>query len=202
MTNRIEELDLSFHPLTQKLWRDFELLFGDNGACGGCWCMHWKLRGKAFSQNKGDGNRQIMKSVVDAKKNPGLLAYSEGYPIGWIAIEPRKEYPRLAHSKILKPIDDKEVWSITCFFVEKKHRNKGISVELIKAAVEHAKNNGAKIVEGYPIDSKTKQAPPFMFTGSAKAFSDAGFKEVARNSPTRPIFRFHIPSPILVEGQG
>ena len=200
MTNRIEELDLSFHPLTQKLWRDFELLFGDNGACGGCWCMHWKLRGKAYEENKGDANRQMMKSIVDAKKNPGLIAYSEGYPIGWIAIEPRKEYLKLAHSKILKPVDDKEVWSITCFFVEKKHRHKGISIELIKAAVEHAKNNGAKIVEGYPVDSKTKQAPPFMFTGSAKAFKDAGFKEVARNSPTRPIFRYKIPSPNLGEG--
>jgi GNAT superfamily N-acetyltransferase len=131
-----------------------------------------------------------------------LLAYSEGYPIGWIAIEPRKEYPKLAHSKILKSIDEQEVWSITCFFIEKKHRRKGISVELIKAAVEHAKKNGAKIVEGYPMETKANQAPPFMFTGSASSFKDAGFQEVARNSPTRPIFRFKIPSPILGEGQG
>ncbi len=138
-SNLIEELDLSFHPLTQKLWRDFELLFGDNGACCGCWCMNWKLRGKTFSENKGDSNRQQQKSIVDSKKIPGLIAYSEGYPIGWIAIEPRSEYPKLATSKILKPIDDEEVWSITCLFIEKKHRHKGITVELIKAAVQHAK---------------------------------------------------------------
>lgn len=192
MTNRTDELDLSFHPLTQKLWRDFELLFGNNGAHGGCWCMYWKLRGNAYDENKGDANRQMMKSIVDAKKTPGLLAYSEGYPIGWIAIEPRKEYLKLAHSKILKPIDDKDVWSITCLFIEKKHRRKGISVELIKAAVEHAKRNGAHLVEGYPIDVKTQQAPPSMFTGSASAFIQAGFKEIARHSPTRPIFRFNI----------
>ncbi len=192
MTNRTDELDLSFHPLTQKLWRDFELLFGNNGAHGGCWCMYWKLRGNAYDENKGDANRQMMKSIVDAKKTPGLLAYSEGYPIGWIAIEPRQKYSKLAHSKILKPIDDKDVWSITCLFIEKKHRRKGISVELIKAAVEHAKRNGAHLVEGYPIDVKTNQAPPSMFTGSASAFIQAGFKEVARPSPTRPIFRFNI----------
>lgn len=191
-SNLIEELDLSFHPLTQKLWRDFELLFGDNGACGGCWCMHWKLRGKAYSENKGDGNRQQQKSIVDAKKIPGLIAYSEGYPIGWVAVEPRSEYPKLATSKILKPIDEQEVWSITCLFIEKKHRHKGIATELINAAVEHAKKYGAKIIEGYPVEAKTKQAPPFMFTGSASSFKDAGFKEVARNSPTRPIFRFNI----------
>jgi GNAT superfamily N-acetyltransferase len=199
-SNLIEELDLSFHPLTQKLWRDFELLFGDQGACAGCWCMYWKLHGKAYDENKGDGNRQQQKSIIDAKKIPGLLAYSEGYPVGWIAIEPRSEYPKLATSKILKPIDDQEVWSITCFFIEKKHRRKGITVELIKAAVQHAKKNGAKIVERYPIETKTKQAPPFMFTGAAQAFANAGFKEVTRNAPTRPIFRFTIPFPTLGEG--
>mgnify|MGYP003483711544 CR=1 FL=1 len=188
----IEELDLSFHPLTQKLWRDFELLLGRNGACGGCWCMHWKLRGKNFDENRGDAARQMQKSVVDAKIVPGLLAYSEGYPVGWVAIEPRSHYPKLAHSRILKPIDDQEVWSVTCFFVEKKHRHKGIAVELLKAAVAHAKKNGAKIIEGYPVDTKKEEPAPFAFTGTAAVFQHTGFAEVARNSPTRPMFRFII----------
>jgi GNAT superfamily N-acetyltransferase len=191
-TNLIEELDLSFHPLTQKLWRDFELLFGAHGACGGCWCMYWKLRGKDYSENTGDSARQMQKAVVDAKIIPGLLAYSEGYPVGWIAVEPRSQYPKLAHSRTLKPVDDQEVWSITCFFVEKKHRRKGITVELLKAGVAHAKKYGAKIVEGYPIDVKKNEAPPFIFTGVASAFKQAGFKEVARHAPTRPIFRITV----------
>ncbi|MDP1779856.1 MAG: GNAT family N-acetyltransferase, partial [Anaerolineales bacterium] len=67
----MESLDLSFHPLTRKLWRDFELLFGNNGACGGCWCMYWKLRGKEFSENTGDNARQMQKSIVDSKIVPG-----------------------------------------------------------------------------------------------------------------------------------
>ena len=188
----IEELDLSFHPLTQKLWHDFEMLFGAHGACGGCWCMYWKLRGKAFSENTGDAARQMQKSIVDAKTVPGLLAYSEGYPIGWVAVEPRKAYPKLAHSRILKPIDDEEVWSITCFFVEKNHRRKGVTVELLKAAIEHVKKHGGKIVEGYPVDAKTDQPAPFIYTGTASAFIQAGFQEVARNSSTRPIFRYVI----------
>ncbi|MCQ3939038.1 MAG: GNAT family N-acetyltransferase [Chloroflexi bacterium] len=185
-------LDLSFHPLTQKLWRDFEMLFGENGACGGCWCMYWKLRGKAFDENKGEGNRQMQKSIVDAKIIPGLLAYSEGYPVGWVAVEPRSQYPKLAHSRVLKPIDDREVWSITCLFVEKKHRRKGVAVELIKAAVEHARNHGAQIVEGYPVDAKKNSPPPFVFTGTASAFKQAGFKEAARPSPSRLIFRYAV----------
>jgi GNAT superfamily N-acetyltransferase len=183
-------LDLTFHPLTQKLWRDFELLFGENGACGGCWCMHWKLRGKAYSENKGGNNRQMQKSIVDAKIVPGLLAYAEGYPVGWVAVEPRSQYPKLAHSRILKPIDDQEVWSITCLFVAKNQRHKGIAIELIRAAVEHARRNGARIVEGYPIETKAEAPSIFIFTGTSSAFQQAGFTEVARPAPTRPIYRF------------
>ena len=187
-----QDLDLSFHPLTQKLWRDFEMLFGENGACGGCWCMNWKLRGKAYDENKGEGNRQLQKSIVDSKIVPGLLAYSEGYPIGWVAIEPRSQYPKLAHSRVLAPIDNKEVWSLTCLFVEKKHRRKGMAVALIQAAAEYAASRGARIVEGYPIDSQGEASPVFIFTGTASAFKQAGFKEVSRAAPTRPIFRLTI----------
>ena len=190
--NLIEELDLSFHPLTQKLWRDFEMLFGAHGACGGCWCMYWKLRGREFSDNTGDTARQMQKSIVDAKTVPGLLAYSEGYPIGWIAVEPRKAYPKLAHSRILKPVDDADVWSVTCFFVGKKHRRKGVTVELLKAAIRHVKKHGGKIVEGYPTDAGKDQPAPFIYTGTASAFKQAGFYEAARNSPARPIFRYVI----------
>jgi GNAT superfamily N-acetyltransferase len=154
--------------------------------------MNWKLRGKAYSENKGESNRQIQKSIVDAKIVPGLLAYSDGYPIGWVAIEPRSQYPKLAHSRVLKPIDDQEVWSVTCLFVEKKHRRKGVAVALLQAAVEHARSHGAKIVEGYPIETKEEAPPVFIFTGTSSAFKQAGFDEVARPSPTRQIFRFNI----------
>jgi GNAT superfamily N-acetyltransferase len=187
-----ESLDLTFHPLTQKLWRDFEILFGPNGACGGCWCMYWKLRGKAFSENTGSGTRQMHKSIVDAKVITGLLAYADGYPVGWVAVEPRSAYPKLAHSHVLTPVDDKPVWSVTCFFVVKDYRRKGVTVELLKAAVEYARQSGGKIVEGYPIDAPKDMPAPFVYTGTASAFQHAGFKEVARNSPTRPIFRYFI----------
>jgi len=190
--NLIEELDLSFHPLTRKMWRDFEELFGARGACGGCWCMHWKLRGKEFDQAKGDVARQMHKSIIDSKTVTGLLAYSDGYPVGWIAVEPRGVYARLTHSQILKPVDDQEVWSIPCFFVEKKHRRKGISVELIKAALDYVKSQGGRIVEAYPVETQKNEADVFVFTGTASAFYKAGFTEVARRSPTRPMMRYEI----------
>jgi GNAT superfamily N-acetyltransferase len=194
--NLSEDLGLSFHPLTRKLWRDFELLFGENGACDGCWCMYWKLRGKEFSQNKGDNARQMQKNIVDSKIVPGLLAYSAGYPVGWIAVEPRSAYPKLAHSRTLKPVDKQSVWSITCFFVEKKHRRLGITVGLLKAAVDYVQSQGGAIVEGYPVDAPKNYPDLFVYTGTASAFQQAGFQEVARRSPTRPIFRYFIsPTP-------
>ncbi|MCK6540381.1 MAG: GNAT family N-acetyltransferase, partial [Anaerolineales bacterium] len=94
--------------------------------------------------------------------------------------------------RVLKPVDDQEVWSVTCFYVARKHRRKGITVELLKAAVKHVKSQGGRIVEGYPVETENDMPAPFVYTGTASAFKKAGFEEVARNSPTRPIFRYVI----------
>lgn len=184
--------ELSFQPIRRNLWTDLEELFGLNGACGGCWCMFWKLRGKAYDESRGSATRQMHKSLVDAGAVTGLLAYLDGEVVGWVAVEPRGAYEKLAHSRALKPVDDEPVWSVTCFFVAKQYRRKGITVGLLKAAVEHVRSQGGKIVEGYPVDVKDEAAAPFIFTGTASAFQKAGFKEAARNTPTRPIFRFVI----------
>ena len=184
--------ELSFKPLKRNLWTDFEELFGPNGACAGCWCMFWKLRGKAYEEARGYETRQIHKSIVDSGIVTGLLAYLHGEVVGWIAVEPRESYPRLAHSRNLKPVDDQPVWSITCFFIAKGARRQGITVELLKAAVEHVQKQGGRIVEGYPVDVQENVPAPSIYTGTVSAFQQAGFKEVARHAPTRPIFRFFI----------
>jgi GNAT superfamily N-acetyltransferase len=89
-------------------------------------------------------------------------------------------------------VDEQPVWSVTCFFVAKKFRRQGITVELLKASVEHVRRQGGKIVEGYPVDAQKNMPAPFIYTGTASAFQQAGFREVARHTPTRPIFRFII----------
>jgi GNAT superfamily N-acetyltransferase len=185
-------ISISIKPIQRNLWTDLEELFGLNGACGGCWCMNWKLRGKAYEEAKGYTARQMHKSIVDSGMITGLLAYANGEVVGWVAVEPRSEYEKLAHSRILKPVDEQPVWSVTCFYVAMAYRRKGVTVKLLKAAVEYVKRQGGKIVEGYPVETVKKMPAPFIFTGTASAFQKAGFKEVARNSPTRPIFRFDI----------
>jgi GNAT superfamily N-acetyltransferase len=184
--------ELSFKPLKRNLWTDFEELFGPNGACAGCWCMFWKLRGKAYEEARGYETRQMHKSIVDSGVVTGLLAYLHGEVVGWIAIEPRGAYPKLAHARALQPVDDQPVWSVTCFFVSKNSRRQGIAIELLKAAVDYVRQQGGRIVEGYPVDAQKDMPAPFIYTGTASAFEQAGFQEVARRSATRPIFRFVI----------
>jgi GNAT superfamily N-acetyltransferase len=184
---------LSFHPLTPDRWRDLETLFGERGACGGCWCMWPRLKRSPYEQQKGQGNKKAFKKIVASGEIPGILAYAGGQPVGWCALAPRETYLVLENSRILQRVDDQPVWSVTCFFVAKPFRRQGMTVALLRAAVEHAKKRGARIVEGYPVEPKKgKTADAFAWTGLASAFRQAGFVEVLRRSETRPIMRKEI----------
>jgi GNAT superfamily N-acetyltransferase len=182
----------TFKPLTPARWTDFESLFGSNGACGGCWCMTWRVSNKEFQQKKGAGNKRSIKRLVESGPPPGILAYAGREPVGWISIAPREQFIRLQGSRVLAPIDDQPVWSVTCFFVRKDFRRQGLTIQLLKAAADFAKKKGAKLVEGYPYDLQKNMPPPFVWTGLAASYEKAGFNEVARRSPTRPIMRFSL----------
>ena len=182
-----------FYPLRKNNWKDFEILFGERGACGGCWCMSWLLPKKEFDANKGAGNKRKMKKLVDGNFEPGILAYFNNEPVGWCAIAPRENYIRLENSRVLKRIDEEVVWSIPCFFIKKEFRRKGLSSEILKAATEFCKSKGVKIVEGYPAEPYSNNIPAaFAWTGFPSSFRKAGFKEVVRRSKSRPIMRYYI----------
>lgn len=181
---------LSFAPLTIDRWGDFEELFGPRGACGGCWCMHWRLTRSEYERDKGENNRRAMKKLVESGEVPGIIAYEGGEPVAWCSVAPRESFTRLGRSRILKPVDDKPVWSIVCFFIAKRARKSGISLAILNEAVRYAGGRGAGIVEGYPVEPKKGMtADVFAYTGLASVFRRAGFEEVARRSETRPIMR-------------
>jgi GNAT superfamily N-acetyltransferase len=183
---------MEFHPLTPDRWVDFQELFGKRGACGGCWCMFWRLPHAEYQRGTGEGHRRAMRSLVK-KEVPGILAYDGGEPVGWCALGPRDHYLRLERSRILKPIDDEPVWSVVCFFVRRGFRRRGVTVKLLRAAIDHAKRAGAKILEGYPVEPKTdRAADTFLYTGIASGYRKAGFVECLRRSDTRPIMRYYI----------
>ncbi len=180
----------TFSPLTSKNWNAFVELFGSRGACGGCWCMYWRLMAAEYNMQKGEKNKLAMKHLLKHSA-PGILAYAGEKAIGWCAVAPREEYKRLEKSKILSPVDKEKVWSISCFFIEKKFRGKGLSVLLLKAAVDFAFLKNANIIEGYPTEpTNGRMADTFAWTGIASTFEKAGFKEVARRSKSRPVMRY------------
>jgi GNAT superfamily N-acetyltransferase len=193
---QVSNPSLQFHPLTPERWDDFAELFGERGACGGCWCMVWRLKRSEFEQNKGAGNREAMHALIQTGPPPGILAYAGERAVGWCAVAPRAVYPALARSRVLKPLDALPVWSVTCLFVARDQRKQGVSVQLLRAAIDFVREQGGEVVEGYPIEPRTEDVPAvFAWTGLISAFTQAGFHECARGSPTRPIMRFEISRP-------
>ena len=155
--------------------------------------MFWRLPRKQFDAGKGSGNKQALKTIVRSGTEPGVMAYHGDEPIGWCAIAPREQYIALERSRILQPVDDQPVWSISCLFIKKPYRRQGVSSKLLRAAVDFAGNHGARIVEGYPVEPSMEKMPdPFLWHGIPSAFRRAGFKEVLLRSKSRPIMRFSI----------
>jgi GNAT superfamily N-acetyltransferase len=182
----------TFHPLTPDRWDDFVALFGERGACGGCWCMAWRLPAKQFDQQKGAPNKAAMQAIVAANQQPGILAYADGKAVGWCSVAPRASFVRLASSRVLQPVDAQPVWAVSCFFIHKARRKQGLSVKLLEAAIEFVRARGGRIVEGYPTAPQKPQVDTFVWTGLEAAFLKAGFKQVARRSVSRPIMRYVI----------
>jgi len=176
-------------PVTPERWPDLVALFGPKGACAGCWCMWMRLPRAEFDRRRGAGNRRALRALV-AKKPPGLLAYVGDEPAGWVAVAPREEYTRLENSRVLEPVAGERVWAAPCFYVKAAHRGSGLTAALLESAATYAKRRGAHSVEGYPnVNREQRQPAAFVWTGFESTFKRAGFREIARRSPTRPILR-------------
>jgi len=130
-----------------------------------------------------------MQSLVASGAVPGLIAYRDGRPVGWISVGPREDYPRLTNSPIMKPVDDRPVWSIVCFFIDARERGKGVSKALLRGAMDYARLQGARLLEAYPVDKRVRSHPLSMWFGAKSLYDKAGFKEVARRKKTRPVVR-------------
>jgi GNAT superfamily N-acetyltransferase len=180
---------VDIRPLTTDLWPSFEAVMGPNGACAGCWCMFWRIPRSQFSSGSGVGNKASYKKIVKKGPPPGLIAFVDGEPAGWVQVSPRADLPTLDRSRLLKPVDDQPVWSISCFFVKSGYRGKGLSEALVKAATAFAKENDATLVEAYPWSTKEKKSTVTIYTGVSTTFERAGFKTVAARVPHRPIMR-------------
>jgi GNAT superfamily N-acetyltransferase len=181
-------------PLDIRRWDDFVGLFSEPGVQNGCWCMWWRLTRARFHRQYGRRNQAAFKKIVASGRPAGLIAYHGRKPVAWCAVAPREDYPSLDRSPVMKRIDDRPVWSITCFFVSKPYRGKGLNSLLVKAAVEHVRKHGGRIVEAYPVRRARDPATVkwLIFSGLAETFLKLGFKVVSRKSKVRFTVRYII----------
>ena len=190
-------MKLTTRPLTPERWPDLEAVFNARGCsvARGCWCMYYRVSGSGWevppgNSTRAQANRTAFHAIVDGSDEaPGLLAYHGKMPVGWVAFGPREVYPKLQRSPVMRPVDERPVWSITCFVVPSAYRGQGVASTLLAAAVAYAGKRGVKLLEGYPVDKAERSSDDSMWFGSKTMFDRAGFEEVARRKPTRPIVR-------------
>ena len=194
------DVPVEVRPVTPDRWDDLVDLFERRGPRGGqpvtsgCWCMYWRLDNARFDEfwgrgsERGKGNRAAMREIVAAGREPGLLAYAGGVPVGWVSVAPRSEFPRIESPRSpLRPLDDVPVWSIVCFYVHASHKRSGVASALLKGAIDHARGRGATTLEAYGV--KAGDGDPY--TGFRSMYEAAGFN-VVREAGRRSIMRYTI----------
>lgn len=199
----MSDAPIEVHPLTPDRLADLADLFGQGGDPKWCWCAYFRVRGLDWTNSSAAKNRAVLEAAVrdDAVEDraPGLVAYRGGVAVGWVGMSPREEYERLAHSKVLAPLDDRPVWSIVCFVVGRSARRQGVAVALLHAAIEYAREHGAQTLEAYPVEIAMGERVPSanLYHGTLPMFERAGFTVIERRrsnatSPVRPIVRLEL----------
>jgi ribosomal protein S18 acetylase RimI-like enzyme len=181
-------------PATPARWPDVEAVFAGRGCsiARGCWCMAYRRSGELklpAGMSRSAANRAELKALVDSGKTPGLVAYDGGVPVGWVAVGPREDYAKLQRSPVMKPVDDTPVWSIVCFVVPSEYRRRGVAHAMLRAAIAYAREQGATLIEAYPVDKRGTLSDDTLWFGTKSMYDRAGFKEVARRKPARPVVR-------------
>ena len=182
-------------PLTPGRFGDLERVFAAKGCsvARSCWCMYYRTSGKSGLTRPGSSQRARAKGALAAlaarDPPPGLIGYRGGEPVGWVALGPRASFAKLAGSRLMKPVDDAPAWSIVCFVVPSGFRKQGVARALLAGAVAYARKRGAALIEAYPVDRNAPSAADASWFGSKRMFDEAGFEEVARRRPDRPVVR-------------
>ncbi len=191
-------MKLSVEPLSAQRLADFEAIFNARGCsvARGCWCLYYRRSGEipkpSAGRTRAEANRLELRRRVRAGEFIGLIGYRVGRPVGWISLGPRQAYGKLARSPVMKPVDDQRVWSIVCFVVPSEFRGQGVARELLRGAIAYARRKRVKVLEAYPVDKPGPGRDQSMWFGAKSMYDRAGFEEVARRKPQRPIVRLRL----------
>ena len=181
---------LQFHPVTRERLADLARFSEQQGKFRYCSCMRWRMRSTEFQRSTREGRVAALEGLVRQGAPVGILAYSDGDPVGWCSIAPRQTYRALERYRALPRLDDAQVWSVVCFFVERHVRRQGITLGLLRAAVDYARSHGAKVIEGYPVEPGPRL---YTYMGSPSTFRRAGFRDVTPAGQARQVMRYFVP---------
>ncbi|CAN3701591.1 hypothetical protein MMX123_01585 [Microbacterium sp. MM2322] len=165
----------------------------DSGDGPECQCQWWLLPNGPWKEASVEHRTALFRVELDGPRPPGLIAYVDGEPAGWVRVGPRIAQPRLLRtrdvtSSTAEPLDADDVWAVSCFVVRTQHRGRGLTAKLLDAAISTAREAGARVVEGYPLDPKAaKRSSNQLFRGTVSVFEDAGFTVVDRPKPDRAL---------------
>ena len=191
-------MTLTVLPATPQRWADVEAIFAARGCsvARNCWCMYYRRTGVPpklpAGRSRSAANRAALKKLVESGDPSGLIAYRGGVPVGWIALGPREAFARLERSPVMKPVDDTPVWSVICFVVPGEQRGQGVAHALLEGAITYAREQGATVLEAYPVDKAGRGKDETMWFGAKSMYDRLGFEEVARRKPTRPVVRLKL----------
>lgn len=204
MNSPVDDTDqLEFVPLTPDTWHLFDDLLGPSGLQGGCWCAYFLLTSREFDGKSPTQHRETVSDAVHRDTPMGLLSVDGDRPVGWVAVSPRGQNHRLHTSMVAKtPDDPRDTWSITCLYVDRRSRQRGLAARLVRAAVSYAADNGAARVEGYPVDPGGSTLPAgALYHGLLQTFLDEGFELLARRGKRRALVRRRLTSPASTVGR-
>lgn len=178
---------LTIKALTPDLLPALEDLFADGAAAKCCWCMYWRI-GSAYGKRPADANREDFHRIVRKGPPPGLLAFEGDLAVGWCQVTPKAALPSLERRGFLKTAGDPTAWCLSCFYVRKGYRRRGVTAALIAEAIRFARASGAAALEAYPLDpNRTRTA---TYTGYLRTFEGLGFRVVSPTDASRPVMHY------------
>jgi GNAT superfamily N-acetyltransferase len=184
---QVEAEPLHFHPVTTSRLPDLRRFAAEHGKFGWCSCMRWRMTSTEFHGSTRAGRASKLKAMVAAGMPVGVLAYRGDDPVGWCSIAPRETYQGLERYRALPRLDEQPVWSVVCFYVDRRERRSGITLGLVKAAVAYAQSLGAGIIEAYPVEPGARL---YTYMGSPSTFRKAGFRDVTPRGQARRVMRY------------
>ena len=203
-------------PANEASWEDLQAVFGTRGDAAVCQCQRFKLAPKeSFGSFPVEERAFRLRTQTNcgqpgAATTSGLVAYLDDVPVGWCAVEPRTAYAGLLrvfrtpwHGR-REDKTDASIWAVTCVFARAGYRRQGISYALAKAAVDFARERGARALEAYPMVLLPGEEITWgeMLVGSRGIYAAAGMAEVSRPSPRRAVMRIELPTGRSGAGRG